>query len=143
MKLQTFSMTLGLAAAAVKLIPSNKHAEQIDIGALVDTWKSLHLGFYVDVDLFRDHITVHCYNCELVVGPACLNRCIVCGERVLAAAQKGGSLAQAASESLDWSASLRPGSNLYAAICTAEIHPFFFFFFHLEWFPLFLCSAPT
>lgn len=56
-----------------------------------------------------------------------MNSCIVCGERVLAAAQKGGSLAQAASESLDWSASLRPGSNLYANICAAEIHPFIFF----------------
>lgn len=58
-----------------------------------------------------------------------MNSCIVWGERVLAAEPKGGRLTQAASESLDWSASLRPGSNLYANICAAEIHPFFFFFF--------------
>lgn len=57
-----------------------------------------------------------------------MNSCIVWGERVLAPEQKGGRLTQAASESLDWSASLRPGSNLYANICAAEIHPFIFFF---------------
>lgn len=67
-----------------------------------------------------------------------MNLCIVCGGRVLAAAQEGGRLAQAASESLDWSASLRPGSNLYATICTAEIHPFIFFFFSFGTIPFLL-----
>lgn len=36
-----------------------------------------------------------------VAGLVRVNSCIVCGERVLAAVQKGGSLIEAASESLD------------------------------------------
>lgn len=57
-----------------------------------------------------------------------MNSCIVYGERVLAMEQKGGSLAHTIPESPDWSASLRPGSNLLANICAAEIHPFIFSF---------------
>ncbi len=68
------------------------------------------------------------YHRKLVAGPLRVNSCIVCEERVLAVEQKGGSLAQAASESLDWSAFLGPGSNLLANICAAEIHPFIFSF---------------
>lgn len=42
---------------------------------------------------------------------------------------EGRSLIEAASESLGRSASLRPGSHLYANICAAEIHPFDSFLF--------------
>ena len=65
-----------------------------------------------------------------------MNSCIVCGERVLAAEQKGGNLSQTASESLHWSAFLRPGSNLLANICAAEIHPFIFSFGTIPSLPL-------
>lgn len=61
---------------------------------------------------------------ERAAGPVRVNSCIVCGERVLAAKQKGGSLSQAASESPDRSASFRPGRHLLTNICAAKIHPF-------------------
>lgn len=97
---------------------------------------------------------LHIYLCRglRVAGPVRVNSCIVCGERVLAVVQRGGSLIEAASESLDWSASLRPGSHLHANICAAEIHPFDSFLFpfgmiqpipllipNMRWFAWLLC----
>lgn len=97
-------------------------------------------------------MTVYVCSGLCVAGLVRVNSCIVCGERVLAVVQKGGSLIEAASESLDWSASLRPGSHLYANICAAEIYTFDSFLFpfgmiqslpllipNMRWFAWLLC----